>query len=205
MTFPTDRFTDCTFTLVEGVSLARTASGKAVARVEFADPYLTATLATGPLYWPERARWQAWKAAKRGGMVSFLTHDLSKPELLAYPNGHPAILDETWDGNGTVAALAARLITAAGAPSGFEMKVGDHIGLVEASRYYLGIVTADCVRGTSNIAVPVEPAVPPGIFTVAATVVFYRPQAEFILLSETFQCPRGGYVAPVSFEAVQKI
>ncbi len=205
MAFPTSEFVDCTFTLVEAVSLARTASGKAVARVEYGDPYFTARIETAPLYRDRRAAWEAWKATLRGGMVSFTTWDRSKPELLAYPAGVPEIVAETWNGEGTVATLAARLITAAGSPSGFQMKAGDHIGLVEGGRRYLGIVTADCARGASNIAVPVEPAVPPGIFTTAATVVFYRPEAEFILLADTFQCPRGPFLAPVSFEGVQKV
>ena len=107
MAFPTSEFVDCTFTLVEAVSLARTASGKAVARVEYGDPYFTARFETAPLYRPERAAWLAWDASRRGGMVSFITHDLARSELLAYPAGVPEIIAETWNGEGTVATLAA--------------------------------------------------------------------------------------------------
>lgn len=204
-TLPDSGFVSCRFALHEQVSLSRYAGGRAVARVQYGDPWIHASIETLPQYPSQRARWEAWLASLRGGMKSFITHDLSRPELIAYPNGVPEIVAGTWNGQGTIDSLAARLITAAGAPSGFTMSAGDLIGLVEDGRRWVGFVTETVTRGASTIAVPVDPAVPLGIFSSAATVVFYRPQAEFIILSDTWQQSNVAGPTSISFQAVQKI
>lgn len=196
---------DCTFNLVESVSISRAKGGRAVAAVEYADPYIAATIETGPVDWKTRSRWEAWRASLRGGLKSFVTYDVSRAELAAYPAGVPQIIAGTWNGQGAASSVTPYLITATGAPSGFKMTDGDMIGLVQNGRRAVFFVSETATRGASTIAVPVEPAVPTNMFTAGATVVFYRPQAEFILMSETWECSKRDYLAPVSFEAVQKI
>lgn len=198
---------DCTFNLVEPVSLSRGQGGRAVAAVEYADPYLTATVQTGMLTWQERNEWEAWRASLRGGLKSFVTHDVSRSELAAYPTGVPEIVAETWNGRGIATSVSGYQITASGAPEGFKMMPGDLIGLEAGSplRRWVGFVSEMATAGPATIAVPVSNAVPTTIFTTGATVVFCRPQAEFILLSDTWSCSKRDFLAPVSFEAVQKI
>ncbi len=198
---------DCTFDLVESVSLSRTQGGRGVSPVEYADPYLTASIETGALSWQARNAWEAWRASLRGGLRTFKTYDVSRSELSAYPNGVPEIVAGIWGGQGTATAVAGYQITASGAPEGFEMRDGDLIGLQAGSplRRWVGFVSETAVAGASTIVVPVSNAVPTTIFTTGATVVFYRPEAEFILLSETWSCSKRDYLAPVSFEAMQKI
>lgn len=196
---------ESTFTFVDQVSLSRSQGGKAVAVVEYGDSYLRTRFTTLRLYLHQRHAWEAWKDGLRGGLNSFLAWDASRPEPLAYPNGVPEIKAGTWDGKGTVSAIAANLITAAGAPEGFKVSAGDHLGLVQSGRYGLYRVAADATAGEATIAVPVEPVIPLNIFSSAATVVFWRPQAEFILLSETWSNPVTAEFAPISFEAVQRI
>lgn len=198
---------DCTFNLVEPVSISRAQGGRAVAAVEYADSYLTATIQTGMLTWQERNEWEAWRASLRGGLKSFVTHDVSRSQPLAYPNGVPEIIAETWNGQGTATVVAGYQITTSGAPEGFTLKSGDLIGLQAGSplRRWVGFVSEEAVAGASSITVSVSNAVPTTIFTTGATVVFYRPQAEFILLSDTWSCSKRDFLAPVYFEAVQKI
>lgn len=195
---------ESTFTFVESVSLSRTGGGRAVAAIEYADPYLRARFVTLRLTLAQRHAWEAWKDGLRGGLRSFLAWDASRPEPLAYPEGVPAIKAGTWNGKGTASAIGSNLITAAGAPAGFKLSPGDHVGLVQAGRYGLFRVSAEAVAAAA-IAVLVEPSIPLSVFTPGATVVLYRPQAEFILLSETWANPVSAEFAPISFEAVQKI
>lgn len=202
---PDYRLVDCTFNLNEPVSISRTHGGRGISAVEYADPYITATIQTGPIGWHERNEWEAWRASLRGGLRSFVTHDVSRERLAAYPDGVPQIVAGTWNGQGGMSAIAPHLVTATGAPSGFTMSAGDLIGLVQGGRRAVFFVSETVTRGASTIAVPVEPAVPTNIFTTAATVVFYRPKAEFILLSETWRCSKQGFLAQVSFDAGQKI
>ncbi len=199
------RLEGCTFTFQEAVSLSRTASGKAVSRVEYGDPHLRARFLTWNLRVDDRHGWEAWKDSLRGGMRSFLAWDASRPEPLAYLSGVPDIIAGTWDGEGTVSALSAYQITAAGAPEGFQLRAGDHVGLVENDRYGLFRIEANTTAGASTMVVNVNPAVPPGYFTTAATVVFRRPKAEFILLSDTWSNPMDRLFSPISFEGVQKL
>lgn len=196
---------ECSFLLVEAVSLSRGVGGKTVAAVEVADPYWRAIFRTPNLAHTDKLGWAAWKNSLRGGLKTFLAFDWSRREPKAYPNGVPEILAATWDGEGTIDTLAAYLVTAAGAPEGFVMTAGDHIGLVEDGRYGLFTVTETVAAGASTIAVPVEPAVPLTVFTSAATVVFRRPLAEFILLADTWDERSMVDISPISFEAVQKL
>lgn len=210
ISYPRDLFSyrlgECTFSLVEPVSVSRTGGGRAISAVEYADPYWSARFVThNPTMPTERKGWSAWKKSLRGGTKSFLAYDKTRCELIAYPKGHPSIIDSSWNGQGTVSALEPRLITALGAPSEFTMHEGDHIGMVENGRYGLFEVQETVVRGGSTIAVPVEPTIPLNIFTAAATVVFYRPRAEFILLGDTWNERGTMEFSPVSFEAMQKI
>lgn len=202
---PSHSLVDCTFNLVEPVSISRGAGGRAVAAVEYADSYISATFQTGPLSWAARNAWEAWRASLRGGLKSFVTYDVSRSELAAYPDGVPEITDGDWDGKGDATTVAAFAITATGAPDGFTMMPGDMIGLVESGRRWIGFVCEEATAGETSIVVPVANPVPTTIFTSAADVVFYRPEAEFILLSDTWECSKRDYLAPVSFEAVQKI
>lgn len=204
---PHHRLVDCTFSLVEPVSLSRGQGGRAVAAVEFADPYITATFETPPMSWRERSEWEAWRASLRGGLKSFITYDVSRSELAAYPDGVPEIIAETWNGQGAATTVAGYQITASGVPNGFKLMPGDLIGLQAGNplRRWVGFVSEEATAGASTITVPVEPALPTTIFGIGATVVFYRPHAEFILLSDTWSCSKRDFLAPVSFEAVQKI
>ena len=208
VTYPRDlhnyRLSTCTFTFNDGVSVSRTASGRAVSAVEHSDPYLGLKVQTPRLQISERHPWEAWKDSLRGGLKSFLAYDISRKEPLAYPNGVPQIVAGTWDGTGTLSDLDAHLITATGAPTGFKMTAGDHIGLVEGGKYGVFRVTEDATA-TTSIAVSVDPFIPSTVFTTAATVVFWRPKAEFILLSSTWSNPVNTDFAPISFEAVQKL
>lgn len=196
---------ESTFTFTEQVSLSRSAGGKAVASVEYGDPYLHARFVTLRLALAARHGWEAWKDSLRGGMKSFLAWDASRPQPLAYPAGVPEIVAGTWNGQGTVSAIATHLVTAAGAPQGFMMMPGDHIGIVQSGKHGLFRVTEEVTAGESSIAVPVDPAIPVNIFTAAATVHFHRPKAEFIILPSTWSNPVNAEFSPISFEAVQKI
>lgn len=210
ITYPRDlysyRLGESSFSLIDLVSVSRTGGGRAISAVEYADPYWAARFVShNPTMPAERKGWSAWKKSLRGGIKSFLAYDKTRCELIAYPKGHPSILDSSWNGHGTVSSLAPRLLTALGAPAGFTMLEGDHIGLVENNRYGLFEVQETAVRGETTIAVSVEPAIPLDIFTAAAVVVFYRPKAEFILLGDTWNERGSMEFSPVSFEAVQKI
>lgn len=198
------RLSTCTFTFNDGVSISRTGRGRAVSAVEDSDPYLGLTVQTGRMPLSERHPWEAWKDSLRGGLKSFLAYDISRKEPLAYPDGVSEITTGTWDGTGSLTDLDAHLITATSAPSGFKMTAGDHIGLVEDGKYGVFRVTEDATA-TTSIAVPVDPFVPTTVFSTAATVVFWRPKAEFILLSSTWSNPVNTEFAPISFEAVQKL
>jgi hypothetical protein len=200
----------CTFTFHEGVSVSRTGRGRAISAVEDSDPYLGLSITTRRLMLEERHPWEAWKDSLRGGLKSFLAYDVSRKEPLAYGDGVPQITAGTWDGEGTIATggLAAHSITAAlntGAPADFKMMAGDHIGLVEGGKYGVFRVTEDATAGSGSIAVSVDPFIPTTVFTTAATVVFRRPKAEFILLSDSWSNPVNTEYAPISFDAVQKL
>lgn len=200
------RLQTCTFTFSEGVSISRNAKGKAIAAVEFDDPHLTVRIASGRLDLHERHPWEAWKDSLRGGLRSFLAYDMSRAEPLAYRNGGvPQIVAGTWNGEGTASALSAYQITATGAPAGFTMSAGDHIGLVQGGRYWVGTVEETVTRGASTIVVPINPAIPLNMFGTGAAVVFRRPKAEFILVSDTWSNPVDTGFAPISFEGVQKL
>lgn len=204
---PHHKLVECQFSLVEPVSISRTHGGRGISAVEYADPYISAVIETLPMPRSERAMWEAWRASLRGGLKSFVTYDTSRKELIAYPDGFPQIVAGSWNGQGTATAVAAHQISASGAPEGFKMMPGDLIGLQAGNplRRWVGFVSEEATAGASTIAVPVEPALPTTIFGIGATVVFYRPQAEFILLSDTWSCSKRDFLAPVSFEAVQKI
>lgn len=201
------RLAQSTFSFIEGVSLSRNTGGKVIAAVEYADPHLRASFETPRLTIPERHPWEAWKDSLRGGLNSFLAYDVSRAEPLAYPGGIPEILDASWNGQGIASSLSAHVITAslqAAAPSDLTMTAGDHIGLIQSGRYWIGTVAETATASSSSIAVAVNPAVPLNIFS-AATVVFWRPRAEFILISSSWSNPVDMGFAPISFEAVQKI
>lgn len=194
---------ESTFELITFVGINRLENNRAISAVDHLDPYWEAKFITRRLYQHERAAWKAWKDSLRGGMQAFLAYDITRKYPIAYPNGVPEIIATTWNGQGDVTALSGRLITCTGAPSGFTLKPGDMVGLVESGAYGLFRVTEEVVA-TSSIAIPVEPLIPLTLFSTSAVAYLYRPKAMFTLDPESWDGPANMDFASISFSAIQR-
>jgi hypothetical protein len=200
-------YEDFSFELVDSVSFSRTDEARVISTVQYADPYWRLTVKTEPLDQRDRKRWSSWYLSLQGGLQGFLTWDRSRPYPYAYPEGVPFLTaSPPWDGEGSLSSIEARELVATGAPFGFQLEDGDLVGLVEGGRQHAFEVAEACsVVSGGTITIPINPAVPLAAFTVAATVVFYRPQLLMKVLPGSFVCPSVGGLANVTFEAVQII
>lgn len=208
ITFPrqlhSDELAECTFKTNDGVALNRTANNRAISAVDRYDPWISATFRTRRLYPAERHAWAAWKESLRGGMKSFLAYDASRRQPINYPNGVPEILAETWDGEGTLDAIAARSVTVENVPTGFKLMPGDAFGLVEDGHYGWWLVTEESTAGVSSMVISVDPYIPLTLFSTAAVAVLYRPQAEFVLDPDSWETSNDIDFAPITFQGLQK-
>lgn len=195
---------ECTFMLDPGTSVARHNKGMAGTVSQNREPVWTMHLETGKLKHEVRNQWQAWHHTLRGGLRFFLAWDISRQEPRAYPNGVPEIVAATWDGEGTVSSLStAGQIDASGAPAGFQLMVGDRVGLVESGRYgYFDVVEDATADGSGDISITVEPLVQ-DLFSTSAVVVFRRPKAKMQIVKGSFGSTSTYDLTPVSFDAVQ--
>ncbi|MDF1606950.1 hypothetical protein PZ897_02035 [Hoeflea sp. YIM 152468] len=195
-----------TFSLDPGTSIARHGKGLAGTVSQIREAVWTMRLETPRLEHPVRNQWQAWHHTLRGGLRFFLAWDISRAEPRAYPNGVPEILAATWNGEGTVASLATPgQIDASGVPAGFQLMIGDRVGLVEGGRYgYFDVAEDATADGSGNISVTVEPLVQ-DVFTASAAVVFRRPKVKMQIVNGSFESTSTFDLTPVSFDAVQVI
>ena len=208
ITFPRELYSYelavCTFSLMDGVALNRAANGRVISAVDQFDPWILGKFKTRRLMPAERRAWVAWKNSLQGGMKSFLAWDASRQYPITYPNGVPEIIASTWDGEGTLSALAARQLTVGGAPTGFTLVPGDHVGLVEGGAYGVFDVTETAVAGASTMTISVDPFVPLTVFTTAATVVLFRPKARFVLDPDSWEDEGDIEFSPISFQGFQR-
>lgn len=196
---------ESTFELDPGTVTARHARGRAGTTMRVREPVWIAKYESEPVDLATRAEWQAWANSLRGGLRMFLGWDVTRHQPFAYPNGVPSILDSSWDGTATVEDLSTPgSIAVSGAPANFALRPGDRVGLVENGIHgYFEVVEPVNADGSGDMAIAVEPLVPAGLFTTAATAVLYRPRCKMVIVNGSFRCPGVAGLASVSFQAAQ--
>jgi hypothetical protein len=192
------------FTLDPGTVSSRHAKGAAGTVSQVREPVWFAEFETAPMFREARARWAAWLETLSGGLKHFTAWDASQPQPLAYPDGVPAIISASWDGEATVTSLStAGVIAVSGAAANFELTDGDKVGLVEDGVYGLyRVIESVTVNGSGVAAIPVTPLVQE-MFTTSATAVLYRPKAKFQLDTSSVSIAGGVTASPIAFAGAQ--
>lgn len=202
---PAGKLLECSFDLLDPVSSVSSASGKKLNQTRTIDPMWQATIATSGLDRAQRAAWRAWRKSLRGGLNHFLAFDFARRAPLAHWAATSADdISGSWNGTASVTALGASgVLSLSDLPSGYTITADDPIGLVEDGQYgyfsALETVTEDA--GAADIQVAPFEHFP--VFSVAASVVLWRPMAKFSIDWSSWKMPEVDGLSSASFTARQ--
>lgn len=177
--------------------------------VELADPLWRARYVTKPLRFTARAVWKAWGLSLRGGAKSFLAHHPIRHYPLAYGVAVLA-LDRAggggFDGAAKLDAVpSAYSLQISTLPADYVVSVGDLISIeMDGNQRSLhSAVEATTADGSGVATVTVEPAVRAGAVIDSTETELVRATFLAAIDWDSFDCPEGDALEPVSFDAVQ--
>lgn len=208
LTFPDGPgFAEGEFTL-SVVEAVNTLPSGAVQAMEIGEPLWTARFAAPPCDARQRARWQAWKAALRGSIGTFLAFDPEKAFPLAYGE---AVLGLTragggaFDGTASLTAWTASTLTLSTLPATYQAAAGDMVSFPWKGGKALHMVVGDTAASAGGVlTVTVMPPVRLSPAPAAGAVVdLVRPSCLMRIRPGSFSAPARREKQPVVFEGVQ--
>lgn len=210
---PSNKLTECRFTLAFSTASTSIGSGLKFNVTETVSPVWRAEIET-PIIDRKDAtlgEWSAFIAKLRGGVNNFLAHDYFRSTPLAYTSATaPADIGAGWDGTAGVSALtAAGSLTLSGLPANYVVSVGDRIGLEQTvssvARYgYHEVITGGTANGSGAVTVTVSPFIKTGYFTTSATARLWQPKARFVIDPE-YGFDQTLTYGSISFAGIQRL
>lgn len=171
---------------------------RAIAFVEYSDPYWIIDMETQPMPETMLARFEAWLAQSRGGMetIHYVPPHLNVPQAYIGDTSNPVISD-----SGILSGINGNVLSVTGVSSGLKLMAGDLIGLSIADYNFIGRVVADVTAVGTSVSIAVEPFLP-GYITIGATVTFKNPKLNTRILPSSINVGAGMYPT-ASFQLIE--
>lgn len=205
---PSYRLSRATFNLVAQVASAASHHGAKLNMTMIGSPVWHIDVETVPLWDDERREWTAWVNSLRGGLKSFLAHDVTRKPR-AYPGAKkPADIASGWDGTAVVTSLgAAGALGLSSLPANYKIRVGDRIGILSSSghRGYYEALEDVTANSSGAATVTVSPFLHTSIFAADDVATLWLPNCQFSIDWQSWSEVTTGGPTPISFRGVQRV